>query len=416
MKVKSSRINRNKLSWLLEQDLNVKLEILKNHLEISRFLVNDILEEEVRQLAGNRYSHDRPHNGRYTRWGFNPGSVKLGSENVRIDVPRVYDREEKQHVPLGNYQRLKENNRLDDQVLQAVLSGLSTRDYQHVIEGLLDSFGLSPSSISARFIEVSSARLEAFQKRDLSHHDFVALFIDGKSLAKEQMVIVLGVTVKGDKIPLGFIQTHSENALAIKQLLTEIVGRGLSYQDGLLCVLDGAKGLHKAVREVFGDYALIQRCRWHKRENVLSYLNETVKDSYRRRISRAYHAETLEDAKKQLQAIIKDLRVENLSAAHSLEEGLEETLTLHRLGLDEEFGRSFATTNCIENVNSLMEKHIGKVKYWKNSDQRHRWVACALLEIEKRLRKVDNHKNLQQFKDKITQEVAQKPKEKREAA
>jgi putative transposase len=224
-------------------------------------------------------------------------------------------------------------------------------------------------------------------------------------LAKEQIIIVLGVTLKGEKIPLGFIQTNSENSGCIKEPLSGLVDRSLRYKEGIRCIIDGSKGIRKAISEVFGNYALVQRCQWYKRKNVLNYLKENFMEIYRKRINKAYHANIYIEAKKMLLAIIADLEVENSDAAGSLKEGLEETLTIHKLDLMEEFGTSFTTTNCIENVNSLMNKHVGKVKYWQNSDQRHRWVACALLEIEQRLRKVDNFKKLHLLKKKIMLEI-----------
>jgi putative transposase len=156
--------------------------------------------------------------------------------------------------------------------------------------------------------------------------------------------------------------------------------------------------------------------RWHKRENVLSYLKESSKEHYRKRINKAYHADTYQEAKKMLLAIITDLEIENSDAAGSLKEGLDETLTLHKLDLIEAFGTSFTTTNCIENVNSLMNKHVGKVKYWQNSDQRHRWVACALLEIEQIMRKVDNYKKLHLLNKKIVMEIGKQSRLKMKAA
>jgi putative transposase len=188
------------------------------------------------------------------------------------------------------------------------------------------------------------------------------------------------------------------------------------YQEGLLFVVDGSKEISKPIHETFGDYAIIQRWQWHKRENILSYLNEHIQDSYRRRINRAYKADTYQEAKQMLDEIHKDLKGENLSAALSLEEGLEETLTLHRLGLMEEFGLSFWTTNCIENINSLIEKYLKKVKHWQNSSQRHRWIACALFEIEQRMRKVNNYKNLSKMKSAIRNEVVKKGKTVKEVA
>lgn len=409
-KVKHSSINRKKISWLLEQDLNVKLEAMQHHLEISRMLINDILEDEVIQYAGQKYQRDKPHNGQYSRWGYNPGSVKMGSERLRVSVPRMYDNEKKNNKSLETYEKLRELQSVDERVLKAVILGLSTRNYEPVIKNLMDSFGISHSSVSNDFIEQSSSRLEMFENRDLSEYDFVALFIDGKYLAKEQVLIVLGVTIQGEKVPIGFIQTATENSKSISELLSNLIERGLKYEDGLLCVIDGSKGIHKAVRKVFGASAVIQRCQWHKRENVLSYLPEHKAASYRKQMNKAYNMEDYQEAKQNLLEIIRDLKVDNMSAARSLEEGLEETLTLHRLGLTEDFKRSFSTTNAIENLNSQIGKYLRNVKKWTNSEQRYRWVASALFEIEKRMRRVDNYKKLHKMRDVLRQEVGKQKK------
>jgi len=405
MKVIRKLNNRKGISWLLDQDIGVKLEVLRHQLVLSRMLINDLLEDEVKSYTGSWYSHDKPHDGRYSRWGYNPGSVKLGSERIRLDIPRIYDRESKTNQSLDMYHRLKELPGIDERLLKAVLFGLSTRDYEQVIKTMIDSFGLSHSRVSNDFIEQSSGQLEAFESRDLSEYEFIGLFIDGKYLAKEQIIIVLGVTFQGDKIPLGFIQSATENSKSIKELLSNLVNRGLVYDDGLLCVIDGSKGIYKAVKQVYDSSAVIQRCVWHKRENVLSYLNHIQQNHYKRRLNKAYGCDNYQEAKAQLQAIINDLRGVNVSASRSLQEGLEETLTLHRLELIEYFQRSFSTTNCIESLNSQLGKYLKKVKHWKTSDQRYRWIACGLLESEQRMRKIHNYKKLYLLKEKIKQEI-----------
>ncbi len=411
MKVKTTGINRKKISWLLEQDLDVKITALQHHLDISRMLVNDILEDEVKSFTGSWYSHNKPHDGRYSRWGTNPGSIKLGERRIKLEVPRIYDHESECNKPLESYGKLHEMDAIDDRILKAMLLGLSTRDYKQVIGNLLDGFGLSSSSVSSEFIEQSNRKLEDFENRDLSDYDFISLFIDGKYLAREQIIIVLGVTIDGDKIPIGFAQSHSENSTVIKELFNKLIDRGLRYEEGLLCVIDGSKGIFKAIKETFGSYAVIHRCHWHKRENVLKYLSENKQDHYRRRINQAYRTDDYDEARKLIKEIITDLKTDNLSASRSMEEGLEETLTLHRLGLIEDFRRSFATTNCIENLNSQIEKYLRKVKYWKTSSQRYRWVAGALLDIEHRMRKVDNYTKLSMMRTKIKHELKVENKE-----
>jgi transposase-like protein len=231
-------------------------------------------------------------------------------------------------------------------------------------------------------------------------------------LASRQVVICLGLTLDGRKLPLGFIETTTENTDAIKGLFTDLIGRGLRFDQGLLCVIDGAQGLFKAVREVFGAYAQVQRCQWHKRENVVSYLPKRDQASYRRRLQQAYQKVTYAEAKAALIEIHTELEKLNRSAARSLLEGLEETLTLHRLGLFEQLGKSLKTTNCIENLNSQLTKYIGRVKRWMDSDQRQRWVAMGLLEVEQKMRRVDHAEHLPLLRAALLGEIKpQQPSE-----
>ncbi len=400
---KVSKIKKEKLDWVIEQPIDVQLSLLNHHFDLCKLLINYILEQDVHSLTGERYKNDPER--RYTRWGNNPSSVKLGDQRLPIQVPRVYDKECGCHVSLENHERLRELPVQDEQMIRSVLHGLSTRDYGQVAEQFVDNFGLSSSSVSRNFIEYSKQALEAFEKRKFEDQDFVAVFIDGKHLAKQQMIIALGVTIKGDKIPLGVIQSTTENATAIKGLLTDLIDRGLNYEDGLLFIIDGAKGMRKAIDDVFGHKAIIQRCQWHKRENVVSYLNEKDQVAYRKKLQKAYSEDDYHKAKQELNIIKSELGQINRQAANSLKEGREETLTIQRLGLNEYLSKSFTTTNCIESVNSQLVKYIRKVKRWMNSDQRYRWVVCGLLEIETRLRKVNNYQYLNELKEKLKNHV-----------
>jgi len=407
--IKSSKISRTKIGWLLDQPMKTKMEVLGQHLEICRMVINSLLEQEVVDYCGERYSHDKPYGGRYSRHGYNRGSVRLGSERLPIEVPRVRDPQNRQDMALESYQAMKQLPEQDEKLVYAVLSGLSTRDYKGVIGQLEDSFGLSSSSVSRRFVERSTQELEAFENRKLDR-DFVGLFIDGKVVAKEQMIIALGVDVTGQKVPLGVVQAGSENAQSVGAMLRNLIKRGLKFESGLLVVVDGSKGLYKAIKEVFGGCAIVQRCQWHKRENVVSYLPEGLQEKFRKKLQAAYCLEDYHQARQRLTEIYKELQPINRAAAASLLEGLEETLTINRLGLHFYFHKSFATTNCIENVNSQMAKHIAKVKYWGSSDQRYRWVVSALLSVEPKLRKVFNFKMLHLMKEAIEKEMQLKSK------
>jgi transposase-like protein len=235
--------------------------------------------------------------------------------------------------------------------------------------------------------------------------DILAIFMDGKHLAKQQIIIALAITAQGDKIPLGFVQSTTENSVVIGSFLKDLINRGLKYDDGILFIVDGSKGMKKAIQDVFEHKAIIQRCTWHKRENILSYLPENLHAHFKSKYHKALQLETYQEAKDTLLDLVNELKKINLSAANSLLEGLEELLTLHKLGLNQEFSVSFSTTNCIESVNSQIRKYVGRVKNWNSSDQRYRWMAAALLEIEYKLRKVDNFRNLKIMKEAIKKHV-----------
>jgi transposase-like protein len=215
----------------------------------------------------------------------------------------------------------------------------------------------------------------------------------------------LGITITGIKVPLGFIQTTTENSKAVKGLLKNLIDRGFDFTEGMLTVIDGSKGLRKATEEVFGEFNLIQRCQWHKREDVVSYLTEEQKDNFRGKLQRAYREPDYETAKSRLLEIRDELSKINRSAANSLEEGLEETLTIHKLGLVEELGRSFTTTNLIENLNSRLASYLRRIKRWVNPEMKARWIATALFEIEGRMRRVNNYKKLHLLRTAIKSEL-----------
>ena len=405
MSIKPTKINRKKLDWLLEQPTDIKIHMLGHHMELCRLLINEMLDEEVQHYTGQPYQRDKPYEGRYQRWGFNPGSVKVGSEKMPVEVPRVRDRHSEQFQPLERYQQLQQLPEQDQQLVQAVIHGLSQGDYGQVIGQLLEGFGMSQSSVSREFIDHSREVIESFENRDLSSKDLVALVIDGKYLAHQQIVIALGIDSEGHKIPLGFVQTTTENKQAIGGLIDDLIQRGLSFEDGILAIIDGGQGLRSALEDRLGAAAVIQRCQWHKRENVVSYLPADSQDHYRRRLQNAYQQLDYHQAKSQLMQIHEELQPLNRTAARSLTEGLEQTLTLHRLGMFEQLGASLKTTNTIENLNSQLNKYIGRVKRWHNSEQRYRWIACGLVEVETNMRRISNYSELPNLKARLKKEV-----------
>ena len=375
--------------------IDARAELIQALIPIGLEAVNELLPQEVVSMVGARYSRSEgDNNGGCARGGRPKGSVCLGDLKVEVPGPRVRDLRRKQEVPLASDQALGRPRRAEEAALLKVLKGLSCRDYESCVEPVAETFGLAASSLSRRFKRASAKKVAELTERDLSEHDLVALFLDGKTFGDDRMVIGLGITLEGKKVILGFVQTATENERTCSAFLRSLVDRGLKFEAGLLCVIDGAKGLRKAVDKVFGDKAAVQRCQWHKRENVVSYLPTSKQATFRQKLQRAYDQPTYAKAKSALKRVRSELCLLNASAVGSLDEGFDETLTLHRLGLFKELGRSFKTTNCIENLNSLVAQRTDKVDYWKNADQKHRWLATALLDIEPRLNKVCGCKQL----------------------
>lgn len=387
----------------LAEGLDARIEAIQLLIPLGLRAVMDELQQEVLALAGPRYQRHAPDQPR-RRWGAQRGSVYLADQKLPVQVPRVRDLDAGSEVALRCYQALQTPRQMDEGLLLRVLKGIATRNYEACAEAVPEAFGVSRSSVSRRYVKGTARKLAAFQERSLEGYDLVALFLDGKAFADEEIIIALGVTLDGQKVPLGFVQAATENERVCRRFLTDLVDRGLQYESGLLVVLDGGKGLYQAVTSVLKGHACVQRCQYHKRKNVESYLPKSEQARLRRQMEAAYRKPTYGEAKAALEALKPGLELMNLSALHSLEEGFEETLTLHRLGLMPML-TSFRTTNCIENVNSLLGQLTRNVRRWTNSSQRHRWVAAGLLDIEPRLRRINGYCHLQTLRHALQTEL-----------
>jgi len=243
---------------------DTRVEMIQMLIPLGLKAVEELLQEQVTALAGARYSRGGGVPG-YARWGQQRGSVYLADQKVAVTVPRVRDTSRGQEVPLSAYSGLRDARQANDLALRKVLKGLSCRDYESCVDPVAETFGLSPSSLSRRFKRASAKKLAELSERDLSGYDLISLFLDGKTFGDDQVVIALGVTLQGQKVALGFVQTATENELVCTQFLRSLVERGLNVSQGVLCVIDGSKGLRLAVEKVFGPKAAVQRCQWHKR-------------------------------------------------------------------------------------------------------------------------------------------------------
>jgi len=388
-------------------DIDARVALIQALIPVGLERVRELLQEEVEHLAGQWYQREGRQPG-YVRWTSQRGSIYLADQKLPITVPRVRDRLRDQEVPLQSYERLQRPRAVDMGLLHKVLGGLSTREYERCAEAVPEAFGLSASTVSRRFIRASARKLRELSERRLEGYDLVALMLDGKTFAEDEMVIAVGVTITGEKVLLGFVQTATENRKVCAAFLRELVERGLRFDLGLLVVTDGAKGLQAAVREVFEAAAVLQRCQWHKRENVLEYLPERHRATFRRKLQAAYEHPTYEKAKRALGKVRAELVLLNASAAASLDEGLEETLTLHRLGIFHELGTSLKTTNALESIHARVESRTAKVDHWRNSEQKQRWLATALLDLEPRLRRIRNYRALPLLREAIRRQLETK--------
>lgn len=407
---KEHRINRlREVQELTEeqQRFEERMTTIQTLIGLGMKAATEEIQSEFTELTGLRYGHGKPLGG----YGTNRGSVYLGDQKVALTVPRVRAGRAGAEVRLKSYDRLQSPAVIDDLALRRVINGISMQKYEEAALSIPETFGIKRDSVSRRWIRASAKKLAALNERSLATYDIVAIFLDGKHFSTDHEIIVaLGVTLTGEKVILGIVETSTENYVVCRDFVRKLLERGLRVDDPILCIIDGGKGLHKGLKEVLGDQAVIQRCQWHKRENVLKYLPQSRQGEFRRKLQGAYEQPTYETAKKGLDAIKRELKGINLSAVNSLEEGFEETLTLHRLGMFEKLGRSFKTTNAIENVNSLLGIYTDRVDYWKNSEQRQRWVATALLQIEPKLRTVSGYKHLPQLRTVMAQLVGKQKK------
>ena len=388
-------------------DLDAKVELIRALIPLGLMAVSEMLEGEVTALAGARYRREGGPPG-LVRYGSNRTSVRLAGQRVPLRVPRVRNLAEGKEVPLASLQALRAaTGSVEETLLRRVLYGLSCHNYEAAAEAVPGAIGLSSSTVSRQFIEASAAKLRELSERDLSGFDLVAMVLDGKAFAQDMMVTAVGVTLEGRKVILGFVQVSTENAEVLTPFLRGLLDRGLKIDQGILVVLDGGKGLAGAVRRAFGKKAVVQRCQWHKRENVVAHLSKGEQAWWRKRLQRAYERPTYAEAQAALGEIHRDLSERNLSAVGSLDEGFEETLTLHRLGVFPLLGISLKTTNALESIFSQVETRTGRVCHWRNSSQKHRWLATALLDIEPRLRRIRGYQHLPRLREAIQRELGQ---------
>jgi putative transposase len=354
-------------------------------------LIQLLMEEEVKQLVGER---SRPLADRTAnRWGSERGYCVVMGQKVPVERPRVRTTEARE-VRLGSYEMFHRGEPLTETVWEKLMLGLSTRKYGEAVRQFTEAYGLEKSAVSEHFIEASRAKLKELMERRLAKKKFCALLIDATPFEGQHMIAALGIGHDGSKTILGIRQGATENATVVGELLADLMNRGLDFTEPRLYVLDGGKALHAAVKKYAGQEAPIQRCQVHKRRNVLDHLTDTDKPVIGKKLNAAYALQDYAAAKQALDGLHHELMHLNPSAARSLAEGLEETLTVHRLHVPQQLRLTLASTNIIESAFAIVERVCLNVKRWHQGDQRERWVGSGLLVAEEQFRRVKGHKHI----------------------
>jgi transposase-like protein len=387
----STKFNVNRVNFqldlpVLELILQTKAEVEALSAQAGLKIIHHFLEEEIQQRCG-------PHGQqRAYRHGCEPGYVVYAGRKVSIARPRVRQKAG-QEIRLKSYQAFQQDGRMQRAVARKLTHQVSTRNYAAAIDDCLEGYGIDKSSVSRQWKAATAAELQKLCQRPVPA-DLVALLIDGQYFRKECLIVALGVDKEAKKHVLGLWHGATENSTLVRELLADLRERGLNTEAAMLIVLDGAKALYKGVRDVFGERALIQRCRVHKLRNVLDHLPLEKRSQAAWRIRGAWAKATPEEALKELRACVRWLETISPSAAHSLEEGLEETLTVTRLGLHESLVRTFSSTNLIESCFARTQSWTSRVKRWRGAKMVLRWGAAALLFAEKGFRRVRGYDQL----------------------
>jgi transposase-like protein len=349
------------------------------------------MQEEVRELVGERSQRRAERTA--NRWGSEQGYCVVMGQKVPVKRPRVRTTEDTE-VRLGSYEMFHRGEPLTETVWEKLMLGLSTRKYGQAVRQFTEAYGLEKSAVSEHFIEASRTKLKVMMESRLDKTRLCALLIDATPFEGQQMVAALGIGQDGRKTILGIRQGATENATVVGELLGDLVSRGLDFTEPRLYVLDGGKALAAAVKKYAGESAAIQRCQVHKRRNVLDHLTDEQKPGVAKRLNAAYAVEDYAAAKQALNQLHRELMDLNPSAARSLGEGMEETLTVHRLHVPMQLRKTLASTNVIESAFSIVERVCRNVKRWHGGDQRERWVGSGLLVAQKQFRRITGYKQI----------------------
>jgi putative transposase len=359
-------------------------------------VLSELMEEEVDDVVGPKGKHNSDRTA--VRHGHEDGEVTLGGRRVEVERPRVRTADGDAEVQLATYQHFADRDPLRRVVLERMLAGVSTRRYRRTQEPVgeqveVKARSTSKSAVSRTFVERTREALGELMGRQLADLRLAVMMLDGLELKGRMMIVALGITTEGVKIPLGLWEGSTENATVATALLSDLVERGLDPEQGMLFVLDGSKALRKAVRSVFGEVP-VQRCLWHKERNVTQHLPERDRPPIKARMRKAWRETDYPRALEQLRVLADELEHTHPGAAGSLREGMDETLTVIKLEIRGKLRRTLESTNPCESMIDTVRTTQRNVKNWSSGEMGLRWTAAGMLEAEKQFRKVIGYTDL----------------------
>jgi putative transposase len=360
-------------------------------------VVHDLMEAEVTEVVGPKGKHDRDRTAK--RHGHEDGSMTLGGRRVEVSRPRMRTADDKHELPVHAYEYFAGRDPLTRAVMDRMLAGVSTRKFQVVGEPVgeeveQESSSTSKSTVSELFIERTRTALGELMARRLDDVRLAVMMLDGLEIAERTHVVALGISTEGVKIPLGLWEGSTENATLVSMLLADLVDRGLDPDQAILFVIDGGKALRKAIKDVFGEHALVHRCHRHKERNVTDLLPERDRPMILVRIRGAWALENADLAEQRLEQLASELERTWPDAAASLREGMTDTLTLMRLGITGQLAKTLCSTNPCESMIEIVRYTQRNVKRWRDGDMRKRWTAAGMLVAEQQFRRIIGYRDL----------------------
>jgi len=360
-------------------------------------VVHSLMEAEVDEVVGpkGKWNPDRT----AKRHGHERGSMTLGGRRVEVSRPRMRTADDEHEMAVQSYEYFADRDPLTRAVMDRMLAGVSARKYASVGEPVgeeveQESSSTSKSTVSEMFIERTGAALGELMSRRLDDVRLAVMMLDGMDIADRTHVVALGISTEGVKIPLGLWEGSTENATLARTLLADLVDRGLDPSQAILFVIDGGKALRRAIKDVFGEHALVHRCHRHKERNVCDLLPERDRPAIMARIRGAWALKDADLAEQRLEQLASELQRTWPDAAGSLREGMPETLTLMRLGITGQLAKTLCSTNPCESMIEIVRYTQRNVKRWRDGDMRKRWTAAGMLVAEQQFRRIIGYRDL----------------------